>query len=157
MCLSVLTACMSVHYICARCHWRSEEKYKTSWNLSYKQFEQPCGWQELNPLGERFFTLSHLSGPVYSSFYYKFDTLLEESWWIITTRKRNLKRFSHTPKNYLGSQAIRLTSQQGDLLTGDYWIKRLKGTRPAAHTQGNGVSPLTHAHTVALGHSSLHM
>lgn len=107
--------------------------------------------------GREVFTLSHLSGPVYSSFYYKFDTLLEESWWIITTRKRNLKRFSHTHKNYLGSQAIRLTSQQGDLLSGDYWIKRLKGTRPAAHTQGNGVSPLTHAHTVALGHSSLHM
>lgn len=83
----------------------------------------------IEPSEREVFTLSHLSGPVYSSFYYKFDTLLEESWWIITTRKRNLKRFSHTHKNYLGSQAIRLTSQQGDLLSGDYWIKRLKGTR----------------------------
>lgn len=70
--------------------------------------------------GREVFTLSHLSGPVYSSFYYKFDTLLEESWWIITTKKRNLKRFSHTHKNYLGSQAIRLTSREGDLLSGDY-------------------------------------
>lgn len=68
-------------------------------------------------LWERAFTLSRLSSPIFSSFYYQFDALLRGSWLVMTTRKIKFKDF--TP-NYLGSQARKLTSQQGHFLGGDY-------------------------------------